>query len=1355
MIFNVPTIPLNTSDNLPEFSVKLKEKVKTVDFKTVKQNTSKKFKVRVDDLFLETWELLNYGIFPDEKVHCLNRALSRDALRLYARNIGVIYKDVPTSVIHNLEINYGINTTVQKHGIYVAPFEFTSEGVSNAVILSGLFAQVVIYVCNCTLKMYLICQDFLGIAPSGPYSAEYPPEVVTFFTDVAAKYSKITGMSEEDWMDTYQIKNSDSVVSIFNFNVRKLKEKDVSVELEYKFKNMVLADMREVYSNIIKNKHDIAITSYVIIMSTEESSSNVKALRLKADLTSKTKHGEIKQRIKNINMGDYTITIASEKKVAYEALAAEVNKNRNKYVRVIYRMSVVQGSWSYDFSHITSTTNVTSTAIKCIQAEMFTMTLTPETFLKDKVGTDVELEVEFIGDVLTDEILNEPLMIIKNDDGYQNALYNVAVLIGRTDADKFRSTLGLKRLVAQVQELDRTQYIDVTQHPENYFISEKKDGIHAVLHAENGVLNIITNRLETVSITSKATILVEGEVVGDTIYLFNVLTSENFSEKIPKFKEYADKLKNKLYKIKTKEFLPYSVKNIEKIPKGEGIIFVNQDSKSYKWKYPEHISIDFLAQHVPKRLCTSEKYMQKDKFAYILLNGINRAMYTRLSLPGYVEYPIYNYSPYPFQQLPVYFGDRDDLHNKIIELKLRRSGKNVVEPYEWELLRVRDDRQVEVDRGNYFGNDYIIAQKIWFTMIYPFDYDALINPNNIDSYFSKESSDVYYAQRRFNSNVKWELYKKTHGELLVDLAAGRGQDINKAFDYFNSALFVDKDIVALEELQRRRLSRPEHKKFTKKDAEIKKNISQATKDSSKHLLEDVKRKHTDKLYSNILAADLNDPYKKNVQAIMDLIPSKADTVMMNFAIHYMIADEASLYNLVNLITNIISDGGKFVFTCFNGERVHKITESSYCNEKYCIKRDYNGGFGESGQLIQVKLPFAKDSFMVEPLVNIEWVIKTFAKRNFKLLERGSFGEYLPQFGKGLDDLDKEYIQLYEFVILEKKKGEKPELTGGAIVPCKLGIVQSSIDYEENPHLEMHPTPLKCFDISELSRIIGANDKREKYVELKLKDQPKTNHWGQRKLLLSEIEFLTLHAEEPGVIIYAGAAPGTHTEYLVSLFPMHTYVLVDPAPFKCRETEQIIIKNEFFTDKLVKLLVKEYGDKPIYFISDVRSTPAEKDIKEDMKKQCTWLRLLSPTYSMLKFRLPWDNKKTKYLKGDVYYQVWAPTMSTECRLMVPKKNNNKYTFYDNRKHEEQLFYFNTHTRVSYYNYSENIPSLGHCYDCAGEFVILKKYLEKYNKPSDDENLNAMVDKITAECGNRGSVRAIISTETRNKWYDTKY
>lgn len=57
------------------------------------------------------------------------------------------------------------------------------------------------------------------------------------------------------------------------------------------------------------------------------------------------------------------------------------------------------------------------------------------------------------------------------------------------------------------------------------------------------------------------------------------------------------------------------------------------------------------------------------------------------------------------------------------------------------------------------------------------------------------------------------------------------------------------------------------------------------------------------------------------------------------------------------------------------------------------------------------------------------------------------------------------------------------------------------------------------------------------------------HWGQRKLLLSEIQFITMYASKAKYVIYAGAAPGMHTLFLSELFPNHKFILIDPVEFK--------------------------------------------------------------------------------------------------------------------------------------------------------------------------------------------------------------
>ncbi|RHW70262.1 poly A polymerase regulatory subunit [Trypanosoma brucei equiperdum] len=79
------------------------------------------------------------------------------------------------------------------------------------------------------------------------------------------------------------------------------------------------------------------------------------------------------------------------------------------------------------------------------------------------------------------------------------------------------------------------------------------------------------------------------------------------------------------------------------------------------------------------------------------------------------------------------------------------------------------------------------------------------------------------------------------------------------------------------------------------------------------------------------------------------------------------------------------------------------------------------------------------------------------------------------------------------------------------------------------------------------------------------------HWGQRKLLLSEIQLLCLYAR-PDVsyhIVYAGSAPGTHLAYLDEMFRgRHTWELVDPGKFDRPVLEKhpnFTLRNEFFSN----------------------------------------------------------------------------------------------------------------------------------------------------------------------------------------------
>jgi hypothetical protein len=256
------------------------------------------------------------------------------------------------------------------------------------------------------------------------------------------------------------------------------------------------------------------------------------------------------------------------------------------------------------------------------------------------------------------------------------------------------------------------------------------------------------------------------------------------------------------------------------------------------------------------------------------------------------------------------------------------------------------------------------------------------------------------------------------------------------------------------------------------------------------------------------------------------------------------------------------------------------------------------------------------------------------------------------------------------------------------------------------------------------------------------------HIGQRKLMLSEIEFLTHNGPTAKTVVYAGAADGTHQILMSRLFPDFEFHLYDPAQFnkKLAEIKNIHIHNEYFTDKICK----EWKDKKILFISDIRRTPIlkfgtteydvemEKWVAEDMKMQMDWVKIMNPEYSMLKFRLPYKEGQTEYLNGVLYFQIWPGATSTETRLWVPK--NPSLIMYDNGDYQDILFAHNYCTRMQHFD----IPAIKgeeilkfkgfeFDYDSKAEVHVLCEYLKYSSKPVTLENLLHLFEeenKITA-------------------------
>jgi hypothetical protein len=248
-----------------------------------------------------------------------------------------------------------------------------------------------------------------------------------------------------------------------------------------------------------------------------------------------------------------------------------------------------------------------------------------------------------------------------------------------------------------------------------------------------------------------------------------------------------------------------------------------------------------------------------------------------------------------------------------------------------------------------------------------------------------------------------------------------------------------------------------------------------------------------------------------------------------------------------------------------------------------------------------------------------------------------------------------------------------------------------------------------------------------------------NHWGQRKLLLTEIDFLNQvmsDRNEKIDIIYAGAAHGTHIPILFGFFPNIRLHLYDPAVFDMKLEPLVkagkITINEFYFEKKYKDLnihkntpflkynqrqklpedygfftseVAEYYKQKFYksiknysnclFISDIRrdlpkenykvkgksdwSWDFEKIVLEDQEFMKNWLQIMIPKHSMLKYKEPYvkEGRESlyKYFKGTIRLQTWHPPNSAETRLLVSHEDINNFVFYDIIAYERKTSYYN--------------------------------------------------------------------------------
>jgi SAM-dependent methyltransferase len=738
--------------------------------------------------------------------------------------------------------------------------------------------------------------------------------------------------------------------------------------------------------------------------------------------------------------------------------------------------------WRVDMSVIRQILGSNKDMLKKMTDQMFNQPLTIDNlstiFNEEKISQKIykyEVEIELVSEekVTSQDILNiaKKILYVANPDYMsenilQNKIYEIAKYLVKAPGIliQYQKNYGLKQLLPKVQALTRYDYRSI--YPiYGYYLTDKADGIRAVGICNTSGGYIVSDILTVIeSITNEEILdtIVDAEYVNEVLYVFDLIAINgqnvsmlNFEQRLSLLPNAVENLKSIGIKAELKHYAFIS-DNIEHVIKSvynqqrpyniDGLIFVKPgdnylQTKSYKWKTIEDNTIDFLVKKAPNNILGQKPYITKNNHTlYFLFVGINNNLFQALGLhkcPGYnnifddvgLSNSKNNLTYFPIQFSPstaplayiYYHPDSSilNIENNVVEFRCTDNCSGNDGPLvTWSPIRIRRDRQKDLDSKIYYGNDYKIAEITWINYMDPFPLEQLWL-NVTDDYFAGTKSGIYNAQTGVLSFLKFERIKSfSRQNWIIDIGSGKGQDLGRYFTAkIKNLIAIDNDKASLAELIRR--------KYTfAKDNFIKQGSTNVY----------------------VILADMTINHNLIIDKITDVtnIPKEfIDVIVCNLSIHYYIYTNELLNNFINFVNHLLKpDGGILVITCFIGENIHKLlknikegdTWTKYQNEviKYSIKKMYSSNTLENmGQKIGVLLPFSDGQYYEEYLVNTTYLIKELNKYDITLLTKSCASDILPDFKQrnhaihaNLTEDDITYLGLYGELVFTKNKTKK-------------------------------------------------------------------------------------------------------------------------------------------------------------------------------------------------------------------------------------------------------------------------------------------------------------------------------------------
>lgn len=715
-------------------------------------------------------------------------------------------------------------------------------------------------------------------------------------------------------------------------------------------------------------------------------------------------------------------------------------------------------------------------------------------------GSDVAIAADFVLGLASPELMREAALQAAI---YRIAKY--LLKDSPRDLRAFEGERGLKQLLPQVRALTRSEY-RLVYPPRGYFLTDKADGCRAVGISRDGRGLIVTSNSLLDGFVRPAAAAggsgardtyLDGELVtaadgSQTFYAFDCivvagadLTGGGFETRLLRLAEGVAELAAAGLPAAAKQYthivsgapadIEHAVRLVYEAKRPyavDGLIFVAPgqryiDTVSHKWKSAHDNTIDFLARRVPPGALGRGPYVDAPGHElYMLFVGVNPAMYSALGMqrcPGYGE--LFTGASSTARYFPIQFSPSDSplaylyshpaggpaIDGRIVELRraageapggARRKRAPSATPVDWELVRLREDRQRDVERGAaYFGNDFRVAEMTWLNYIDEFPLEQLWLGAGAD-YFATPRAGIYLAQTSVMNFAKTRLIESLRGApFVVDLGAGRGSDLGRyASAEVGHLIAVDNDRAALAELVRRR-----YDMMRRRGAPI--GAAAPRPPSSRGLT------------VHVVAADANGPAAALVAKLqaVGLPAGGADALVCNLAAHYFMATAETMKNFVAIARAVVRPGGTLALTVLAGDRVHRLfTESqigpgecwdrfeapAYSGpdgaltssgapqaRKYSLRRDYSSAKLEvAGQGIGVLLPFSDGRYYPEYLLNVDALSRALAARGFGAPVRtpvsDSIGDFTAQhkpLAEELSAADREWLALYATLTYTREK----------------------------------------------------------------------------------------------------------------------------------------------------------------------------------------------------------------------------------------------------------------------------------------------------------------------------------------------